>query len=494
MALHGSATIELTNADGSKEVIKHDNIITNAPNDLLKGYGGDIAAICKFMKSGENFMQELFGGILLFSDVLDSDAANYFIPNGKIVGYASQDAYAGLDTARGSYNASESGAQNDGSYRFVWDFSTAQGNGTIKALALCPNRMGQIGASATIVNSEKKQFSQNNPMYPFNINGYMLSNTQGQTTAGVSNYNFIAVAILDDIVYAINIENINTSNSNFIKTSGVLRLYRFQIGETKVGASACLGSAAYIDSIDVQLPSTFLSVISTRVSRSSPAVVFSFISSTGELVIVPGRNSVAVNGTLPYIGINLKNGMNVTSYTFTNNTGGNILSSCSTQSIGFLNGLWVGVNEVVAVANIDSVYKLYSIKRSNNTDVKELKFMDGSAFEFNSSYALQPLFQTSGVMVVYSYDSSHPSDNGVLFLDLANGIVHKTNALSLYGMHCNVDCGNGVLYLETGDYLTCLTVVNPFVLCTKNNLDTAVTKTASQTMKITYTLTESEKS
>ena len=36
MALHGSATIELTNADGSKEVIKHDNMITNAVNDLLK--------------------------------------------------------------------------------------------------------------------------------------------------------------------------------------------------------------------------------------------------------------------------------------------------------------------------------------------------------------------------------------------------------------------------------------------------------------------------
>ena len=35
MKLKGSATIELTNADGSKEVIKHDNMITNAPADLL---------------------------------------------------------------------------------------------------------------------------------------------------------------------------------------------------------------------------------------------------------------------------------------------------------------------------------------------------------------------------------------------------------------------------------------------------------------------------
>ena len=30
MALHGSATIEITNADGSKQIVKHDNMITNA--------------------------------------------------------------------------------------------------------------------------------------------------------------------------------------------------------------------------------------------------------------------------------------------------------------------------------------------------------------------------------------------------------------------------------------------------------------------------------
>ena len=45
MAIHGSATIELTNADGSKQVIKHDNLITNAPSDFLRSERGDSAII-----------------------------------------------------------------------------------------------------------------------------------------------------------------------------------------------------------------------------------------------------------------------------------------------------------------------------------------------------------------------------------------------------------------------------------------------------------------
>ena len=162
MALHGSATIELTNADGSKEIIKHDNMITNAVNDLLKSQRGELATIMKHMKNGESYAQALFGGILLFGETLDTDANKYFLPTTNIVGYASQDAYGGLDVARGSVNSSESGLQEDGSYKFVWDFATSQANGKISAIALCPNVMGQIGASHSIVNSERKDFSEKN--------------------------------------------------------------------------------------------------------------------------------------------------------------------------------------------------------------------------------------------------------------------------------------------------------------------------------------------
>ena len=52
----------------------------------------------------------------------------------------------------------------------------------------------------------------------------------------------------------------------------------------------------------------------------------------------------------------------------------------------------------------------------------------------------------------------------------------------------NFDIGNQSVFGMTGNYLIYQPVVNPLILCTKNNLDSPVTKTASQTMKITYTL------
>ena len=55
-----------------------------------------------------------------------------------------------------------------------------------------------------------------------------------------------------------------------------------------------------------------------------------------------------------------------------------------------------------------------------------------------------------------------------------------------------MDIGSKVVYACSGKNLNYNPVINPFVLTTKNNLGEPVVKTSSQTMKITYTLTESE--
>ena len=50
---------------------------------------------------------------------------------------------------------------------------------------------------------------------------------------------------------------------------------------------------------------------------------------------------------------------------------------------------------------------------------------------------------------------------------------------------------DGAIVYDSDYYMSCTPKLNPFILTTKNNLDEPVVKTASQTMKITYTLTES---
>ena len=328
MALHGSATIELTNADGSKEIIKHDNMITNAVNDLLKSQRGELATIMKHMKNGESYAQALFGGILLFGETLDTDANKYFLPTTNIVGYASQDAYGGLDVARGSVNSSESGLQEDGSYKFVWDFATSQANGKISAIALCPKIMGQIGASDSIVDSESKDFSEvNGVVAPFNTNGYMLP-YEG-STVGIANYNFFVVAVIGDIAYCIDKANTcydsGYSDRYFKNNGNILKLYRFKLGANNISINNYCGMATYLDVIDVQLPSDFIDVLYN--STSEYQLAFWFNAKDKKLIVFPcyKKSDIEVNGTTKYIEIELANNNTVNTYTFTNNTGGKIM-------------------------------------------------------------------------------------------------------------------------------------------------------------------------
>ena len=492
MELKGSAVIELTDKNGNKKVIRHCNLVTKAASALCKSSRGEIATIAKYMNKGDSYMQALFGGILLFSDALDSDADNYDIPSGHVVGYASQDAYAGLDTARGSFNASESGVQEDGkSYKFVWDFSTAQANGTIKAIGLCPNMMGQIGMSATAVKKEAKNFKITNiATDPFTE--YMLES--GATTAGIDNYNFCMAAIVGDVAYAINSDNIIKSSDgddSITQNGGILRLYKFKLGTNSIGVAETAGMAAYVGCVDVQLPPEFRATLTTN--NGVWTVRWNYVPSTGKLIVFPAAQSIPAKGTCDYIEIDLKNGMSIKSYTFTNTTTGSISNTFKSSSYGAEYNFFVGKLYILAIAlKSDGNYYLYSINRENNTDVKELKLADGTAYSIGTSSAkhFQPVFCSDNMMAVCITDGN-VNNFYTMFLDLKNGIAHKTNALRFSG-YDNIDFGNPVVRVATGHYLDYTTVMNPFVLCTKNNLGTEITKTSAQTMKITYTLTESE--
>ena len=497
MSLKGSATIELTNADGSKEIIKHDNMITNAVNDLLKSQRGELATIMKHMKNGESYAQALFGGILLFGETLDTDANKYFLPTTNIVGYASQDAYGGLDVARGSVNSSESGLQEDGSYKFVWDFATSQANGKISAIALCPNVMGQIGASDSIVNSESKDFREvNGVVAPFETNGRML-NSSG-STEGIENYNFFVMAVIGDIAYCIDKSNVycydERSNRYFKNNGNILKLYRFKLGSYNISINNYCGMATYLDVIDVQLPSDFIDALYN--STSEYQLAFWFNSKDKKLIVFPcyKKNDIEVNGTTKYIEIELANNNTVNTYTFTNNTGGKILHGGYNLDnyYGQSYTMFICNDYIVNFSIVGNENKMYVTKKSDNTLVKEVKYSDSKGFGFSSTSTLYfcPVFCRDNILVF-----SYMIDNGNYYyyiLDMETGIIKKTNARLLSNFsNCMVDIGEDSVFAMTYTYMNYRLMMNPFVLTTKNNLDSPVTKTSSQTMKITYTLKES---
>lgn len=497
MALKGSAKIELTGADGIKKVVEHGNMITDAVKDLLYAPRGEMSNIMRISDNNASYISQMFGGILLFEDTLNNDAADYYIPNLKITGYASQDAYNGLDIARGSFNQSESGLQTDGSYKLVWDFSTSQANGVIKSLGLCPNIMGQIGASNSVVASERKDFAvDKSSVEPFNTSNRMLKD--GETFDGISSYYLNIVAVIGNIAYAVdrfNVYNdVSNKSQNIMYNGGVLKLYRFNVATEGVGLSNVIGMATYIDCIDVQLPTDFLSVLSSNAGST----VDHFYNYTDKKLILHPCNmgkTLSKNGTTKYVEIELTNNMNITTHTFTNNAGDVVTNNNTggTYDSGNLSTFFVFKDYVVMIATSDGATKLYSTKKSDNTDVKPAKDASGNDFTFSSSSIGIRYAYVVGNLFVFGIpkDDRYSSFENCYIFDMSTGLIKETNASALT-CRSNVPLMNKVTWAKTGPYLGMKIAVCPFILTTKNNLDAPVTKTASQTMKITYTLKESE--
>ena len=495
--IKGSAVIELTDVDGSKHVVKHDNMVTNAPSDLLKSQRGELATIFKVMSNGESYAKALFGGILLFGDTLNNKADEYFLPTTNIVGYASQDAYSGLDASRGSANQIESGLQADGSYKFVWDFSTSQGNGTIKSIALCPNVMGQIGASDTAVSSERKGFKlRSDRVKPFNTSyAYMLPN--GGTTAGLSNYDFWIVAVNGDIAYAVDYRNVAYSDnykSRYYKNTGnKIKLYRFRLGHRNISVSNLCGMATYIDDMEFTMPDEFVSCLYQ--GNDNIPLKFWHVTETNKLLVFPcyKNASIPVDGTTKYIEVDLANSLSVKTYTFTNNTAGTIAQNG--YSFNYNGGqqynLFVFKDYILSIASVDGLIKMYVSKRSDNTLVTEVKYSADKPFN-SPQWFFSPVFTRNNIVVLAMNVGSYSYPDWYYYvLDMETGIIKQTNANGMNDSTC-IDIGDNTVVTITDANLSYDLLMNPFVVCTKNNLDTPVTKTASQTMKITYTLTESE--
>lgn len=159
MTLKGVMTIELTDEDtGAVETVTEENMITEAVNNILglnpmgifyaaTGeyndavlWNGSLLPICPNM----------IGGILLFSKALDEETDHIYEGSDNLpVAYASNNVNSTANLARGSLNLTESMALSNG-YKFVWEFTPNQGNGTIAAVALTSALGGQNGYGSLV--------------------------------------------------------------------------------------------------------------------------------------------------------------------------------------------------------------------------------------------------------------------------------------------------------------------------------------------------------
>ena len=158
MALKGTTRIELTDVKtGEVEVIEKHNMVTNAVGDIF-GYNplgfrfgnftpSDGVVSTDFRSYAFPIWKNLIGGLLLYGEPLKADPdAIYADDDNPLIGYASNDVNASENAMRGSLNPNESGPLSDGTgYRYVFDFTTAQGNGMISSLGLTSSYAGKTG-------------------------------------------------------------------------------------------------------------------------------------------------------------------------------------------------------------------------------------------------------------------------------------------------------------------------------------------------------------
>jgi len=154
--MKGKCTIQLTDTRTGRTYERtEENMVTNAVNNILNmpplyaSYRG--ANGISFEEGIANQLpvaKSLLGGVMLWSKQHVEDVDNIICDDiDAQIGYAGDNSYSGINPLRGSYNPTESGAISNG-WRHVFDFATHQANGTIRSITLTGRDGGCCGLSS----------------------------------------------------------------------------------------------------------------------------------------------------------------------------------------------------------------------------------------------------------------------------------------------------------------------------------------------------------
>lgn len=148
--LHGHTKVTLTDIKtGEIEVYEKDNMVTDAVEIM---YSKNLYGVMDYRDLKP--VRDLFGGVMLLDDEMDTDSIT---PERtpRVVANAGQTAHASASTKRGNPNNASGGSQElANGYKFVWDWATNQGNGTINAMSLCHKNCGDVSISPDVFVSD----------------------------------------------------------------------------------------------------------------------------------------------------------------------------------------------------------------------------------------------------------------------------------------------------------------------------------------------------
>ena len=441
--LKGYTKIELTNVHtGEKEVVEKHNLITNnlkryfEKTTLIQGlrYGKD--NICPLYDIG-------MGGIVLLSDSIAEDADAYHISYSSVdvlTGCAHNAVNTGTDTKIGSRNLSESKILANG-YKYVWDFGTSQANGAISTVALTnayacmrPGTVFAYPQSFAIVKFDEELTGLWEYLtdYDFEQNIATVIRVVDSSTVSVTKYKF----------------DLSTVHLLDRKDTSHLHISKLKLSESLVQSSLELNQDGFwIDGFDGYYYYIYVQ------------------SYNAQYIARMSKDTLQIDTSYGLTEINLE----LDSSTYTERQ---YISKYCAIANGYLYTPG-GYNVNYQKVNLSDLSEIVKITGSDKLSIGSECASDGKMI-----YTFGNVLFPDDTYIHYCYGSDYLQYSfwaGVERDDYQPKII-----MSKYG-----DC----LYVDSSRYQVifgyCMNN-----LCTINNLETPVTKTADKTMKITYTITE----
>ena len=490
----GNTKIELTNVrTGEKKVHEEHNMLTGHLAKILNINPWGVINPDSLMPLATRVM----GGVALFPEQKAEDVNNDILFN-DFTAYAQANANGTTDTRRGSINYTESGPiVSDGKdgYKFVWDFTTSQGNGTYNCVALThPSIDKNYAAFAPCTNYG-------------NADGFRHWGISSSTD--VDAYKLLTFPQMYDedtgIFYTIEWTG---ANNQFVIHKGRRPMDKILLGEAPLYGTAYAhydNPAALIDGLteliyDYENRTIILdhtpfnnqnyNSCSFRKEGGVPyAYIFSIpcnVSSSFVVIKINLETFSVEESTLTYSGANFRaykvyNIPRPDTFPFVGNY---IYLPKQDDDGGYARKAFYKVN----ITDVSDIKEIAIPEEIQNSDAKDVFADYGAGYimkndygfwwikrrEYHSQYSLYTVAICNDEMVLMNASS--------LYHTYADYIHSSFGLKNTWAIHMNTFSSSGSTFLVPE-------LFNYYML-TINNLSSPVTKTSEQLMKITYTLTE----
>jgi len=448
--LKGTVEIKLHNpTTGKTEIHKGENMITNAVYDIFA------ANYCGTMNYANLLpvATKMFGGILCFNTDLDTSSANaatdYYIPDGSvnnIIAHAGQTTLTDQadDLTRGN-PLSSSMSLEDGSATLAWEWGVTAGNGTFKSLALTHTDTGSYGVG---------------------VNGTAYKNSFTTVTTG-------SVLAIDRPIHFVDADGYAY---NFSVSGKTITFNKYPIARTAAGVIETLGPQAdFVETFTVTTNN------STGTSfQAMPGFYFDINANKLWLFIVSTNDANTLN--IEEINMSTKA---ATHHSITNSDISFFNYADEGRANGFAVEVYDGYVYIFQRPNgFDPVSTVcYKINLSNQADVTQISVPTAANF-------MAPGFPAPITGKIFP-SSEWIINNGTCYKAAQTDSYEYQSGYQRLGFSTKMTA-NGLTGLVSRIYSTneFAVRISKLYLATKYNLDSTVTKSASQSMIITYTLTE----